>query len=305
MTRNMIIKRQLAVAWVGLALSAGFCAAQTDKATLAVSAIKPLASLSAAMTSAGKGDSLARVVEAYDSQLIDRLNAGRKFEIVGRSDLSEVLREQELADSGNVAAEDPGAATAGQLSGARFVLVGTIDDFEDATERVEFANLNRVGLKRKIRLSTTAKIYDSTSGRLMESVNVRMENSDDRMERENVQRNAEETDVLLLDITRDAAAEIAARVADIVFPIRVLVKRDAQITINRGEGAGVELGQMFNVFAQGERLIDPDTGEVLGQEEVLVGKVRIMSVQPRFSTAEILEDVGITKGAVVRPAGPR
>jgi len=59
---------------------------------------------------------------------------------------------------------------------------------------------------------------------------------------------------------------------------------------------------LFNVFALGEPLIDPDTQEMLGREEVRVGKVRIVSVQPRFSTAEILEDLGITKGTVLRPA---
>jgi hypothetical protein len=84
--------------------------------------------------------------------------------------------------------------------------------------------------------------------------------------------------------------------------MRVLVKREMQITLNRGQGAGVEVGQVLNVFAQGETLIDPDTQEVLGREEVLIGKVRIISVQPKFSTAEILEDFGINKGAVLRPA---
>jgi hypothetical protein len=234
--------------------------------------------------------------------LIDRLNATRKFEIVGRSDLKEVLREQELAGSGNVATADANAAQAGRLAGARYVLVATIDDFEDSTETMAFTNLNRTGFKRTIRLSTTAKIYDSTSGRLMESANVRLERKDDRMDTDGIRRDAEATDVLLLDITREAAEQIATRVADLVFPIRVLTKRDTQITLNRGDGGGVEVGQLFNVFALGEPLIDPDTQEMLGREEVRVGKVRIVSVQPRFSTAEILEDLGITKGTVLRPA---
>lgn len=301
MTKTMRIIRQLTTAVAGLMLTTSLCSAQSSKAPLAVSAIKPLPSLSSAMTASGKANSLARVVEAYDSQLIDRLNASRKFEIVGRSDLKEVIKEQELAASGNVASGDPNAAQAGQLAGAKYLLVGTIDDFEDATEKMEFANLNRVGYKRKIRLSTTAKIYDSTTGKLMESVNVRLEKKDDRMDQEAIQRNAEQTDALLLEITRDAAEQIATRVADVVFPIRVLIKRDTQITINRGEGTGVEVGQMFNVYALGEQLVDPDTGEVLGSEEVMVGKARIESVRPKFSTAEVLEDMGIAKGAVLRP----
>jgi hypothetical protein len=180
--------------------------------------------------------------------------------------------------------------------------VSTVDDFEDATERMSFTNLNKVGLKRKIRLSTTAKIYDSSSGRLMESVNVRVEKKDDRMDAAELSTNAEQTDVLLLETTREAAERIAMRLADVVFPVKVVVKRDRQITVNRGEGGGLEPGQLWNIFAIGEELIDPDTHEALGREEVLVGKARVISVLPKTSIAELLEDAGVDRGAVLRRA---
>ena len=50
----------------------------------------------------------------------------------------------------------------------------------------------------------------------------------------------------------------------------------------------------------GEELIDPDTKESLGREEVLVGKARVVSVQPKSTTAELLEDNGVAVGAVLR-----
>jgi curli biogenesis system outer membrane secretion channel CsgG len=284
----------------GLALAVCSLSAQTAKEPLAVSAIQPLPALTAAMAKAGKADSLARVVEAYDSQLIDRLNAGRKFEIVGRSELKQILKEQELAGSGNIAATDPNAAQAGKLAGAKYLLVATVDDFEDATDKITFTNLNRVGLKRKVRLSTTARIYDSSTGKLMESVNVLVEKKDDRMDATDLTTNAEQTDALLLETTRDAAERIATRLADIVFPIKVIVKREKQITVNRGEGGGLKVGQLWNVFAVGEELIDPDTKESLGREEILVGKARIVSVLPKTCTAELIEDFGIERGAVLR-----
>ena len=42
------------------------------------------------------------------------------------------------------------------------------------------------------------------------------------------------------------------------------------------------------------------TKEVLGKEEVLVGKAKIISVQPKLSTAELIEDKGVEKGAILR-----
>jgi hypothetical protein len=89
---------------------------------------------------------------------------------------------------------------------------------------------------------------------------------------------------------------------DILFPAKVLVKRDNTVTINRGEGAGVAEGDTFNVYALGAELIDPDTKESLGREEVKVGKVKISQVNPKTSMATILEDTGIDAGAVLRKA---
>lgn len=272
--------------------------AQDGKATLGVSSVAPTPSLKAAIAGAGKGSALGRVVESFDSQLVSAVSATRKFEVVGRSDLKDILGEQELSGSGNV---DPkSAAQAGKLAGAKYLLVTTIDDFEDSTERMEFKTLNQVGLKRKIRLQAVAKVYDSTSGKLLESANILAERKDDRSDSTGLEKNAELTDGLLAAAVRETAERVANRVADVVFPARVLARRDKQVTINRGEGTGVTVGQTWNVFAQGEELVDPDTKEKLGREEVLVGKARITVVTPKTSTAEILEDTGIDKGAVLR-----
>jgi hypothetical protein len=136
----------------------------------------------------------------------------------------------------------------------------------------------------------------------MESMSVMVEKKDDRMDATDLSTNAEQTDVLLLETTHEAAERIATRLADRVFPVKVVVKRDRQITVNRGEGGGLEAGQLWNVFAIGEELIDPDTHESLGREEVLVGKARVISVLPKTSTAELLEDAGVDRGAVLRRA---
>jgi len=87
----------------------------------------------------------------------------------------------------------------------------------------------------------------------------------------------------LSDAVQETATRVATRVANVIFPVRVLIKRDKQITLNRGEGGGVEVGQVWTVFALGEELIDPDTKESLGREEVAVGKARITNLAPKTS----------------------
>jgi len=60
----------------------------------------------------------------------------------------------------------------------------------------------------------------------------------------------------------------------------------------------LELGRIIE--SMNSQLIDPDTKEPLGREEVKVGAVKITQVNPKTSTAEILDDTGINTGAVLR-----
>jgi hypothetical protein len=261
-----------------------------QKQTLAVSAVKPIPALVIDVTRNGKLNSLNRVVESLDGQLINSLNATRKFELVSRSDLNHVIQEQGLAGSGNVDANDTSAAKQAKLAGAKYLIVTTVDNFEDKTETLSLDGGRTISAtKRTIKLSVVAKIYDSTTGKLLESATVPCR-----------QMNPSESDDPLLFTVREASDRLSTRIVDVIFPAKVLIKRDKQITINRGDGTGIAIGQVWNVFQVGEELIDPDTKESLGHEEVLIGRARVISVQPKTSTADLLEDNGVDKGAVLR-----
>jgi curli biogenesis system outer membrane secretion channel CsgG len=298
-------------------------ASAQEKATIAISSIKPTASVAAAVaggtsvssstqtTSNQKDETvvldtkveLGRIIESLDGQLIDRVNATRKFDVLGRSDLKDIVAEQDLGASGNVDAKS--AAKAGKLAGAKYLLVATVDDFQDYFERAVFEGTGRSATKRVFRLSIVGKIYDSSTGKLLESANFQTGNDafkQIQQEKNYSVKNGQLSDEMMVGISRDMAEKIATHVADVIFPAKVLIKRDNTVTINRGEGAGVAEGNIFNVFAQGDELKDPDTGEVLGREEVKVGKVKISQVNPKTSLAEIIEDTGIDKGAVLRKA---
>jgi curli biogenesis system outer membrane secretion channel CsgG len=276
--------------------------AQEGKATLAVSSIKPTTSLATAVKPDKKIE-MGRIIESLDGQLTAAIQATRKFDLVGRSDLADITKEQDLGASGNVDAKT--AAQAGKLAGAKYLLVTTVDDFQDYVEKATFEGTGRSATKRVFRLSVVGKVYDSSTGKLLESVSLQTGNDEFKKiqeERSYVVKDSELSDDMITAVSHDMAQKIANRIADVIFPAKVLVKRDKEVTINRGEGGGVTVGDTFNVFAQGEELIDPDTKESLGREEVKVGKVKITQVNPKTSTADILDDTGIDKGAILRKA---
>jgi hypothetical protein len=75
----------------------------------------------------------------------------------------------------------------------------------------------------------------------------------------------------------------------------------SQITINQGEGAGVVIDQVWNIYAPGAEITDPDTGKILGRNENEVGKIKINRTTTKLSYGEVVAGNGITIGCIARP----
>ena len=59
-------------------------------------------------------------------------------------------------------------------------------------------------------------------------------------------------------------------------------------------------GMVLDVFSQGEAITDYDTGEVIGHEEEMMGKLEVTSAQARFSKAIVIQGDGIAKDMLAR-----
>lgn len=282
--------RSLLLVSVGLAASIALQAQTTSPGLkkLAISDVRPIGSLVESVTESGRKNSLDRVVQSLDSQLMDRVQNTRKFEVIARSDMKSILKEADF--------------TGGtfQPTEVDYLLVTTVGDFQDYAETRDFAALGKSASWRVVRLGLVGKIYDGKTGKLIESTNIPVEMRDQTENGANATKNGDLSDSLIQQVTFKAADLIAARVADVIYPARILSKLDRIVTISRGEGSGVSSGQIWEVFALGEELIDPDTGASLGREELKVGQVRITRINPKTSQAEIISDTGIDKGAILR-----
>ncbi len=286
--------RSLILFSAGLAIASGLSAQTTATGLkkIAISDVRPIGSLVESTTAAGRKNSLDLVVPSLDSQLMDRVQNTRKFEVIARSDMASILKEADFS-AGNF-----------QVSGVDYLLVTTVGDFQDYAETREFAAIGKSASWRVIRLGLVGKIYDGQSGKLIESTNIPIELKEQTENAANSSKNGDLSDALLQKVTFMAAEAVAARVADVIYPARIVSKIDRMVTISRGEGSGVAIGQVWEVFALGEEMVDPDTGASLGREELMVGQVRITRVNPKTSQAEIISDTGVDKGALLRlPVG--
>ncbi|MEM8872633.1 MAG: hypothetical protein AAGD32_00100 [Planctomycetota bacterium] len=248
----------------------------------------------------GKGLSLGVLREAIDDQLLDAFNGARKFEVVARGDLDDLRNEKALSNRNGPATRD-----AFQVPGLDFLVVLDIDFYQDIGATLVQPASGRTLMRRDVQLGGVMKIYDADTGVLIESVNlvVTPRSGDTVSDRAFV--DGDPTRIAIRQASNQFAAIAVQRVTDVIYPAKVVAVGPQDVTINRGDTGGAQEGQVYELFAPGEPLVDPDTGEVLGTSERFVGAIRIVRVRPNFSVAIVLDQSGpLQKGLIARPAPP-
>lgn len=114
---------------------------------------------SAGWWSGGVGNDLA-------SMLTNELAATEKFKIVERAKLGHVLQEQDLAESGRV--EKKSAAKIGKLTGAKYLVMGTVSAYDEKTAGggggLSFRGINVGGKKDEAYIAIDLRVVDTTTG---------------------------------------------------------------------------------------------------------------------------------------------
>jgi len=262
--------------------------AAPGKKKLAITKITATDAVVKRMSKQGVGLSLDSVLQAFDSQVYDRVLNTKRFEVIERSD----------ADA--LAKESAAAGEAFAFNKADYILTIRVDSFNDRMEERKLASLGKTIRARTIELSAVAKITEVATQKAIASTNFKVSKRDSENRSENTtERVGEGSDDLLIQAVSDMAQKIAGRAADVISPARVIGKRDRKAEINRNDQSGIKVGQVWEVFILGDEMVDPDTGDKT-REEVLVGKVKVTRVTPQNSQAETVEDTGIDKGAIVR-----
>ena len=285
------------IAAVALGLLCALPASAQKKEVLAIGKVETTKALAEDMQRKGKTVEMRRVIEAMDGHLISALAQTRKFTLVGRSDLADLLKEQDLGDSGVIDAGT--AAEKGKVKGAKFRLVTTVDSFLEENVEQNFAGTGRKGVKRRFQLSAQAKVYDAATGELLEAPNVQIEKVDAIINDGTQVSDAKRTDDLMPGLAREMAEKVALRVVDVAFPVKVIDVEEKTVTLNRGDGGGIKVGEVWSVFGPAKSITDPDTGTVIKRKGKLLGKIKITSVDPDSSQGDLVEGEGIVVGSIL------
>ena len=229
----------------------------------------------------------------------DYLASSRKFEIISNEEVSNILTKDKYnqADISNTKDE----YKIGAKLSADYMITGYIkkDSLIMKPRNIELTTDKRVYVAAK--LTYIYRILDIRRKKIVYSNSIKKYLTSRHARRDISGQELKSWTVLeyVNYFTSKVAPEIGDTVMESIFPAKVSSVGKEYIVINKGKSSNIKMGQIFCVFNPGEKVIDPNTGDYLGDSINEAGTVKITSIHSMYSRAEIIETKSeIKKGAV-------
>ena len=228
--------------------------------------------------------------QSFQTMLETAISQTNKFELMERSRMDDLLGEQALSAGGLT----QGSGEIGGLGGIDYLVYGSITKLGTKSDAVALGGIAAGG--QKAEMSVDIRIVDTSTGSIRISKTVQKQaSSGGGFAMEGFAVGGEEADPLG-EVQRLTANAVAALLAMEIFPIKVINVSKGQAYVNYGPPS-VEKGMFLQIIELGEGFMDPDTGEMLGQDETYIGAIKITDVKSKFSIGTII-DGDIQKGAI-------
>lgn len=254
------------------------------------------------------GDPSWKIGEGMAEMLTTELFKTGRFIVVERQALGDVVREQELGQSGLISKGT--AVQSGQLMGAQIVVRGAITEFEHRASGggagVTGRDFSVSGKLRNAHVALDLRMIDTSTGQVIAShraakvVPAGGGGFGARVGSVKFGAGAyyktpigRATRAAIHDAVQFIVATTPFRTVTPSFSV-VKVER-GMVYINAGATQNVRVGDAFRVYSKGEDLIDPDSGLKLGSTEQVIGSIQVTAVYGKFSTATITSGAGIMK----------
>ncbi|MCL6271270.1 CsgG/HfaB family protein [Sansalvadorimonas sp. 2012CJ34-2] len=200
----------------------------------------------------------------------DQLVQSRRFAVLDREHEKEYQAEKSLWQSEDAAISEK--ARMGKVLGLDYILVGTI---EKARANRWITTVELTGEQEQHVRATATVRYQiiavaTRQVKWADTVSVTLKT-------DSLQKTA---DAISKKITAEALGNI--------YPMRVVGMNGDQVILNQG-GKTLNTGDVYHIYALGEKIVDPYTKEVLGRDETPIARVRIARVTAKMSYADVIK----------------
>lgn len=237
--------------------------------------------------------------DAWGTVMTDILNKSGKFIVLGETDMrTEAMREQDFAASGRTV-QGPISPVTGQMTPAQILIKGVITHAQSTSGGGGGMALGHIaigGSKANAEINVTMYMVDSTTGQILASTSVVGKSSKrsgglgyangsfavagSGYKNDNMGKAVESA-------VAQGVEWMIQQLPHIPWSGSVVMLRNGQVFVNRGQREGVQAGQTF-ILGNAETIRDPGTGEVL--EEIIheVARLQVSSAREKLSICDVI-----------------
>jgi len=256
------------------------------------------------------------VGRAAQDMMVTALVQGDAFRVIDRERLQALMQEKNLSLSGDV---DPKTAVkVGKMLGVEYLIVGAVTEFGVTNSGASvpgYGGLPSFSMKtQRMDAAIDARAINTSTGEIVWADTAKDSSSDKSVYVAGAgggSNDGQKLDKILRPVVQKLAASVSAKklettglggMSDASGIVGKIASVDGgTLYINAGSEGGVKEGDEFTVYRVGKQIKDPDTGEVLGADEIKVGRLRVIAVKgPRLSTAAPVSGSGFKAGDTLK-----
>lgn len=223
----------------------------------------------------------AAVAETLTVELVKNKN----YKVVERSKLKQILGEQYLAASGAVDLES-NPVPLGKLKGVDYLITGAVLRAEHTKKSYGFSII-RVGQEKDL-VQLSVRLVDVKTGEIIMAEEAVGEEKTNNFNYDNMVSFQEFQNSGYGKATRKAVKNIVDKLNQMNPLEGVVLKVDGnKVYIDLGAQYGVEVGQEFKIFVEGELIKHPVTGEIMGTDRIEKGTLKVVDVLNAMSVCEL------------------
>jgi len=264
--------------------------------------------------------------KAASALLVTDINTSRMFQLLERSRLDDVMREQALLEKGLV--NQPSAREAGSLIGAELLFMGKITNFtlqrtstegtiptglllylgawaitgkqpkhaEDWVGHTDHLDVKNYQLKCKVDL----RCVDAITGEILYAYKGDAEDAVTTVYISGIGGGVDFSETMAYKVLEKAVHKAAyfmlRQVEQQPFRARVADVKQGMVYLNVGSANNITPGMTFGLYTPGDLVEDPQTGVLLGFDKDNRGTIKVVEVFDRYATASPQSGVRVTAG---------
>ena len=214
-----------------------------------------------------------RIIRILSQELTSYLTQTRKFFVADREFISEILSERAVAKNSSASIEE--MVKIGNDLAVDLLVVGVIEDISNEAVTKKFKTLNKTFTSNKGVIEISYRIIDVSTRQV-------------KLADLYVSDNGSETTNPDTGMIQSASLSIGNYILSAIYPLRVEAIEDETLFIGQG-GKQINVGETYELYHLGKELKDSYTGESLGRIESKIGRVEIVQVTSKFSSAILLD----------------